>query len=118
MLLLLIVAVYSCGSRNTCGDREATNFYEKHIKVVEGHKAGKAIGGRVYLSLFFLEEVTGLNGSASYGDISYYESQAIIKNDISKWTDWLSENECKLNLDTLRAIEKRILSNNTWLGIE
>ena len=118
ILLIVIVAVFSCTSRNTCENREATDFYEKHIEIVEGHKAGKAIDGRVYLSLFFLEDVTGLNSSASYGDISYYENRGIIKSDISKWKDWMGKNECKLNLDTLRAIERRILSDNTWLGIE
>ena len=118
MFLLIIVAVCSCANRNNCRNHAATDFYEKHIKIVEGHKVGKAIDGKVHLALFFLEEVTGLNSSVSYGDISHYENRNIRGNDISKWNDWKGKNECKLDLDTLRAIEKRILNDNTWLGIE
>ena len=73
---------------------------------------------RFIFLFFFLETVTNANSSASYGDISYYENQDSIDNDIVRWRNWLQENKCDLNLDSLKKIEKHIKETNPWMGME
>ena len=73
--ILLIIILFSCRTSDNCGNRNAVETFKKHLRAIEKHKAGQAIDGKVYFSLFFLETVTNTNSSASYGDISYYENQ-------------------------------------------
>lgn len=118
VLFLLIILFQSCTRKENCSNKAAEFFFNKHLRTIENQKPGHAIDGKTYLSLFFLESVTDLNSSASYGDISYYENQDSIDKDLSRWNSWLQENKCELSLDGLKKAERQVKERNPWIKLD
>lgn len=118
MLFLLVILCQSCTGSENCSDEGAVLFFNEHLRNIENQQPGQAIDGRTYISIFFLESVTDLNSSVSYGDISYYEKQDSIDRDLSRWYNWLQENKFGLNLDSLKKAEKEVRERNSWIELD
>jgi len=115
LTFLFFIILLSCANYEQSADQEAVHFFQKHIKSIQDHNAGQAIASEEYISLFFLESLTDIESSASYGDISYYVSRDSIEQDLANWQNWLEKHQCELNIDSLKLLEKRIVEHNSWI---
>lgn len=114
--LIFSLLLASCVQEKSCEtDPEVDKFFKKHLIVVSNINSGSAIGGEKYISLFFLESLTGITSNVNYGDISVYERKKDKKEDLQNWQKWYNKHECSLQIDSLIALEKKIISRNTWI---
>ncbi|MEL7062699.1 MAG: hypothetical protein AAFP00_03120 [Bacteroidota bacterium] len=99
-----------------CNIPRPTKNFDDYYQSVKHIQINQAFDKEAYSAIFILEKLTGLSSSASYGDISIYLSEADIKNDLQMWNKWKFDNRSKFSIeDSLRVVEKEVLSSLDWL---
>jgi hypothetical protein len=120
-VFMLMVGLHflSCQSLSNCQDgyNYLSKAFSEKIDLLEKiAKENGGINGKGYRAAFFLEKLTKINSSISYGDVSFYESYSDFKNDRKKWTLWFRENKCVFTDEEIKKIEKTIIDETPWIG--
>lgn len=101
-----------------CGNPSSSRAFDLHYNTVKEVRVNQAFNRDIYYSIFLLEELTGLRSSASYGDISLYQSRADIRHDLRMWKQWLKDNEHHFSIeDSITTVEEEVLNNLDWLQL-
>lgn len=71
-----------------------------------GYGQAENFMGTRLISIFFLQEISGIKSSAYFGDVVYYESKQDYEKDIKKWKQWFKENSCSIDSLSVDKIDK------------
>lgn len=117
-LIFLLILFPSCREKYCVEDKGIKYVFFKNVNNVENSIPQEAIDGETYLSLFFLESLTGISSSVNYGDVSFYKNQEDINRDSNHWKKWYEKNKCRLKKQELDSLQDKIKSSNPWINID
>lgn len=118
IIALAILSVLSCTKTDNCENSDPGTLFNRHLSVVKKMDKHQALGSAEYFSIFFLEEVSGINSAVNYGDVSVYQKDRLRHSDIKKWKKWFKKNGCMLNYESLLLIESKLKEDNPWIRLE
>ncbi|MEL7120507.1 MAG: hypothetical protein AAFO07_13735 [Bacteroidota bacterium] len=121
LFIFVLFSLFNCNNSKldkNCDTPVLDSLINRQISFLETIGPQEALDGKALLALFFFEESSGMNSSAQYGDISYYEKKDEIIFDINKWKEWYNSNRCSLKLDSLKLIEVNLRNSNTWILLD
>jgi hypothetical protein len=84
---------------------ESHLFIENCFQIIENRLSHTLTvsGDEIYFS--FIEKLTNIESSVSFGDVSYYQKKSDYREDIKNWKSWYRNNGCGLKTDVVDSIK-------------
>jgi hypothetical protein len=117
LFFLFATLQMSCGHSSDCKvDKFVQKEFSKKFKNIKNINLHKGIGGQLFVDIIFMHEITGIESSVSFGDVSFSKNEEDVQKDVKAWRGWYEEHKCNISRDSIVALEKRIIDSNPWLG--
>ncbi|MBK8506748.1 MAG: hypothetical protein IPL46_33945 [Saprospiraceae bacterium] len=101
-----------------CEENEAYKITATHLQdLTQNYRKGVVLGGDLLYSILYLEHISKIVSRVNYGDVTVYSDQKDYKEDIKVWRQWLSENQCKIDMDLVRQTKQDLVQSEVWLEI-